>query len=312
MPFFGGGASVEQAGPYSSKNAKNAFANSGYYSGSGSTAILPVSASRFDSTNVFNFGDRAIFFYRYNINRDLTFSGISIAYTANTATSKTLTSITESGGTATATSTAHGFASGSRVLISGASPSVYNGTKVILSVPTADTFTFSVPSGTGSASGTITARDFVGAALYDSDPETMLPQNKLADVASIPSTSNVITNFDSNYNAKAGTYWVGICGSRISNNTSLATFVATSEFATAINTNLFGIRTGHFSQFRGGVGFISYNNSGNTSDGNSGMPLIINGIGSSNPSNNGILISTDASAGNNATSKIFMIGLIVA
>lgn len=311
MPFFGGGG-AEQAGPYSSKNAANVFTNSGYYSGSGSTVILPVAASRFDSTNAFNFGDRAIFFYRYNINRAISFSGISIAYTANTATSNTLTSITESSGTATATATAHGFASGSRILISGASPSAYNGTKVILSVPSANTFTFSIASGTGSASGTITARDFVGAALYDSDPETMLPKNKLADVASIPSTTNVITSFDSNYNASAGTYYVGICGSRISNNSSLATFVSTAESATGINTNLFGFRSGHLSQFRGGVGLFSYNNSGNTSSGNSGMPTSITAIGSGNPSNGGILVMTDASAVSSAVSKIFMIGLVVA
>jgi len=312
MGFFGGGGAAEQAGPYSSKNAKNVFTNSGYYTGSGSTVILPVTASRFDSTNAFGFGDRAIFFYRYNINRAIEFSGISIAYTANTATSKTLTSITESSGTATATSTAHGFASGSRILISGASPSAYNGTKVILSVPTADTFTFSIASGTGSASGTITARDFVGAALYDSDPETMLPRNKLADVASIPSTSNVITSFDSNYNASAGTYYVGICGSRISNNSSLATFVSTAEAATGINTNLFGLRTGNFSQFRGGIGLRSMNNLGSTPDGNSGMPSLISTIGSVNPSDGGINIVTDASATNNAVNKILMIGLVVA
>jgi hypothetical protein len=310
MGFFGGGASAEQAGAYSSKNAQNALA-SGFYNGTGSTAILPVAASRFDTTNTFNFGARAIFFYRYNINKGLSFSGISIAYTANTAVSRTLSSITEAGGTATATSTAHGFAVGDRVLISGASPSAYNGTKTILSVPSANTFTFSVPSGTGSASGTITAREFVGAALYDSNPETMLPKNKLADVASIPSTSNVITGFDANVTVEAGTYYVGICGSRITNNFSLATFVATNEAAIGINTNLFGMRTGHFSQFRGGIGLLGYDNSG-ASNGNSGMPLLINQIGTANPGSGGVQVQTDASAGNNASSKIFMIGLVVA
>jgi hypothetical protein len=139
----------------------------------------------------------------------------------------------------------------------------------------------------------------------------MLPKNKLADVASIPSTSNVITGFDANVTVEAGTYYVGICGSRITNNFSLATFVATNEAAIGINTNLFGIRTGNFSQFRGGIGLFGHDNSG-ASDGNSGMPLLINQIGSSNGLSGGILVNTDASATNNPSAKIFMIGLVVA
>jgi hypothetical protein len=310
MGFFGGGASSEQAGPYSSKNAQNALA-SGFYSGTGSIAILPVLATRFETLNSFAFGDRMIFFQKYNVNRTLTFSGISIAYSSNTATSKTVTSITEAGGTATATSTAHGFAVGDRVLISGASPSAYNGTKAVLSVPTANTFTFSVPSGTGSATGTITAREFVGAALYDSNPETMLPKNKLADVASIPSTSNVITGFDANVTVGAGTYYVGICGSRFTNNTSLATFVC-SIHSLGINTNMLGIKTGDFAQFGGGVALQSFDNSGTSADGNSGMPLLFDSIGSVNPSRGGMQIKTNASLSTSLDARIVMIGIVVA
>ncbi len=303
--------SPEQAGPVGSKNSSG-FIAVGYYSGSGSTVIMPTTTSRFDSTNVINFGDRAVFFYKYNIPKRVTISGISIAYTANTATSKTITSITESAGTATATSTSHGFLAGDRILISGASPSVYNGTIVIQTVPTTDTFTFNVASGTGSASGTITGREFIGAAIYNSDPSTLLPRAKLADVASIPSTSNVITNLDSNLTIEAGTYWVGIGGSRHTNNNSLATFVCTSETATAINTNLYGIRTGHMSQFRGGIGFISRDNQvPYVTNGNSGFAPTITDIGSGGGTRGGIVIATDASAGNNLSSKIFMIGLVV-
>lgn len=303
---------IEQSGPFSSRLAQNFLNDSSFYTGSGSTVILPVTTERFSSTQAYGFGDRAYFFYRYSINKRATISGISIAYTANTAISRTITSITESSGTATATSTAHGFSTGDRILISGATPSIYNGTKIILSVA-ADTFTFAVTAGTGSASGTITGREFIGAAIYDADPQTLLPKNKLADVASIPSTSNVITNLDSNITIDAGTYWSAICGSRFTNNSTLATFVATSEWATAINTNLFGMRTSHFSQFRGGVGFLGYDNAINPfqGHGNSGMPTTITAASPASPSTGRVTIATDASAGNNASSKILMIGLVV-
>jgi hypothetical protein len=302
---------IEQSGPYSSRLAQNFFSNSSYYSGSGSTVILPILTERFSNTSTIGFGDRAYFFYRYSINRRATVSGISIAYTANTAVSRTITSITESSGTATATSTTHGFVTGDRIRISGATPSIYNGTKLVLSAPTADTFTFAVTAGTGSASGSITAREFVGAAIYDADPLTLLPKNKLADVASIPSTSNVITNLDSNITLDAGTYWSAICGSRRTNNGSLATLVTTTTYATVINTNLFGMRTSDFSQYRGGVGVYGYDNN-IVSNGNSGMPAAITTIGTSGPSSGGVVVQTDASAGGTLLSCIAMIGLVVA
>jgi len=60
--------------------------------------------------------------------------------------------------TATVTATAHGYANGSSVLISGASPSVYNGL-VQITVTGANTFTytFSAASDPGAVTGTITA-----------------------------------------------------------------------------------------------------------------------------------------------------------
>jgi hypothetical protein len=78
-------------------------------------------------------------------------------YAAATMKSITLTSLTQTGGTATATKVAHGFTAGQTVTIAGATPSGYNVTAVI-AVPTADTFTFAVSSGLSSpATGTITA-----------------------------------------------------------------------------------------------------------------------------------------------------------
>jgi hypothetical protein len=303
----------EQSGPYGDKLNQN-FLRSEYYTGTGSTVIMPVILGRFGGTNTIAFGVRSITYCRYVLNRRAVISGISIAYTANTATTKTLTSITESSGTATATSTAHGFAAGDRISITGATPSIYNGTKLILTVPTADTFTFAVTAGTGSASGSISAREFLGAAIYSADPLTLLPRNKLADVASIPSTSNVITNLDGNLTLNAGMYWVGLCGSRYNNNESLVTLVTADENASGyVNTLLFGMRTSDMSQYRGGIGLRSYDNANPyTSNGNSGTPTEITGIGSTNPSSGGIRIDTNASSGSNLTSKIPMVGLVVA
>ncbi|MEX2525153.1 MAG: hypothetical protein WD750_09365, partial [Gammaproteobacteria bacterium] len=58
--------------------------------------------------------------------------------------------------TATATLTGHGYADGSSVVISGASPDEFNGTKTI-SVVDADTFTYPLATAQGDASGTIVA-----------------------------------------------------------------------------------------------------------------------------------------------------------
>jgi len=64
-------------------------------------------------------------------------------------------SITESSGTATATSlAAHGLTTGDSVTFSGATPTAYNNTFVV-TVTGATTFEFSIASGTGNASGTI-------------------------------------------------------------------------------------------------------------------------------------------------------------
>jgi hypothetical protein len=74
---------------------------------------------------------------------------------SDSPTSFTIT-ITQTSGTATATSTAHGLQANDYVLISGADQSGYNGTFRVLTVPTADTFTFTVASATVSPStGTI-------------------------------------------------------------------------------------------------------------------------------------------------------------
>ena len=61
--------------------------------------------------------------------------------------------------TCTATSTAHGFAVGDRVTISGAAEPDFNGTFVILTAADADTFTYAAPfKGSLTATGTIAVR----------------------------------------------------------------------------------------------------------------------------------------------------------
>ena len=86
----------------------------------------------------------------------------------------TLTTLTGSGSTATATKVAHGFSAGQYVTITGATPTTFNGTFPIDSVPDADTFTYATPAPvSGSATGTILAQTSVVFAgqTPDSNPE---------------------------------------------------------------------------------------------------------------------------------------------
>lgn len=299
-------ATQQSCGPFGNPDHIG-YVSSSVYSGSGSVVLMPVCLGRFDTTQTINFGDRLIFFYRFLIPRTTTISGVSIAFTATTAFSRSVTSITESSGVATATSTAHGYSLWDRVRISGATPSAYNSTFLITSVPTADTFTFAIANGTGTASGTIFARDFIGCAIYDYNKTNLLPNNKLTDCAIIPSSSNVVTSFSSNIILPGGMVWVGIGGSRRNTNSSLATIVMTAENSTLVNTHLFGMKTGDFSQYRGGIGIGQYDNSG-TSVGNSGFPSQVT-AGSAYGS--GVGIYSDASAGSTWLSKIPMLGLVV-
>ena len=300
----------ETSGIFGSK-LMNGYIPSSTHTGGGSLALLPVTNRRFDSTQSIGFGLRAIFFWRFMIAKPVTISGVSLAFTANTATTKTLTSITESGGTATATSTAHGFVAGDRIRIAGATPSIYNGTKLVLTAPTADTFTFAITAGTGSASGTITAREFIGCAIYDSSLDDLFPRNKLADCAILPSTSNVITNLDANITLPSGIIWVGLGGSRVSNNNSLVTVVTGDENTSMVTTYLTGLKTGNFAQYRGGCGIYTYDNeTPATSDGNSGFKqTLTTGIPASGVVRVGV--ESNASAGSTWSSKCPMVGLVV-
>jgi hypothetical protein len=74
------------------------------------------------------------------------------------ASAQSVTSITRSGYTATVTQTAHPFAIGDEAFIDGANEIAYNGLQTVQTVPTADTYTFTVQGlPTTPATGTITA-----------------------------------------------------------------------------------------------------------------------------------------------------------
>lgn len=82
---------------------------------------------------------------------------VTTASTAISATSVTISSLVRSGTTVTATTASnHAFASTQAVVISGASPSDYNGTQII-TVTGANTFTYQIATTPGSASGSIIA-----------------------------------------------------------------------------------------------------------------------------------------------------------
>jgi hypothetical protein len=82
----------------------------------------------------------------------------------------TLSTLTHSTTTATATKTAHGFSSGQYVTIAGATPAAYNGTFPI-TVTGANTFTYVLPSDPGAdATGTVTAQTSV--TLAGQNPDT--------------------------------------------------------------------------------------------------------------------------------------------
>lgn len=82
-----------------------------------------------------------------------------IPFPSTTPSTLSVSSITQTSGTATATtSTAHSLQTNDYVLVAGADQSEYNGTVRVLSVPSTTTFTYSVDSGaTSPATGTITA-----------------------------------------------------------------------------------------------------------------------------------------------------------
>jgi hypothetical protein len=90
---------------------------------------------------------------------DVAYSEVNYStFPVGPATQKSISSLTTAGSTATATSTAHGFATNDIVVIVGATQTAYNGIKAVTRID-ADHFTFAVSgSPTSPATGTITAQ----------------------------------------------------------------------------------------------------------------------------------------------------------
>lgn len=98
------------------------------------------------------------------------------------------TAVTYSNGVATATTaSAHGLTAGQYVKISGVAPAAYNGTVVVLTVPSATTFTYAPASAPG---GSATTQGTIGAV---AQADITLP----VKVISIESGNSKTVNYDS-------------------------------------------------------------------------------------------------------------------
>lgn len=112
----------------------------------------------------------------FNVPRPLTIPAAGLLLNGLDA-AESVSSITRSGYTATVTLTSHGFSVGDQTLISGASQLAYNGLQTVASVPTSNTFTFTVQgTPTTPATGTITSQ-----ALADQPVE--IPRTVITDQA---------------------------------------------------------------------------------------------------------------------------------
>ena len=122
----------------------------------------------------------------------------------------TLTGLVGAGGVATAaTAVAHAFVVGDRVTIAGATPSGFNGTFVIASVPDNTHFTFASTTA-GAATGTITAAgwDFVSA--YADTITTAVASTLDSSIEVYNSAGQLITSGSNNSGATAGVVSLGL------------------------------------------------------------------------------------------------------
>lgn len=115
------------------------------------------------------------------------------------ADAASVTSITRSGYTATVTQTAHGLSVGDEALIQGATQIAYNGLQTVQSVPTVDTWTFTVQGTPDTpATGTITSaaisgqpieipREVITIAAYQAMQIKNLPNSLFTNVYYVPS-----------------------------------------------------------------------------------------------------------------------------
>lgn len=110
-----------------------------------------------------------------------------------------VTNITFSGNIATVNATAHGFTVGQAIIISGATPTVYNGSFSVSLVSNPNTFTYVLPSTPVSVpTGTIIAKTLTAF-------EVTYPNRKVLN-ASFTKSGNVVTVTSSDHGVIAGRY----------------------------------------------------------------------------------------------------------
>ncbi len=110
---------------------------------------------------------------QFNVPRPESLDGAGL-WLAALSSALAVTSITRSGTTATVTQTSHPFAVGDEAFIAGCNQIEYNGLQTVLTVPTANTYTFTVEGTPVTATGTITAAGITGTP-------TEIPRNVLTD-----------------------------------------------------------------------------------------------------------------------------------
>ena len=115
----------------------------------------------------------------------------------------TSTGAVRSGGVATiTTATAHGFAAGNIVSISGVTDTTFDGQYTVASVPSATTFTYAQDGLADSSSGNGAADVTAGVALFP-----MVPAIKLTDTAGTSVDFSSFNSVDENYEEKIAAYF---------------------------------------------------------------------------------------------------------
>lgn len=105
------------------------------------------------------------------------------------AAAETITSITRSSYTALVTQTAHGLAVGDEVVIAGANEIAYNGVQTVQTVPTVDTYTYTVNGLPDSpASGTLTASAIDGQPVEIPRPVITLEGYQYTQIKNLPNS----------------------------------------------------------------------------------------------------------------------------
>jgi hypothetical protein len=165
----------------------------------------------------------------FNVQRPMTINGAGLLLNGLDA-AQAVTSITRSAYTATVTQTSHGFSVGDEVLIAGANELDYNGLQTVTSVPTSNTYTFTV-QGTPvtPATGTITA-----AGLSDQPveiPRTVITDDGYQAIQIKTLTNAQFTNVYYNPTFPLGTVFLWPCPNTAENQLVLYLQNAFSGFA---------------------------------------------------------------------------------